>query len=175
MVRRQQIENNNSIKGHNFLLDQDEKHKKLLENLNKLIEGLSSSRDKNRKNRIYKQIDEFVKSHYRTLVACMQAGVPYYLVEHLLKSKNADLLKYKYIQKELNEIPKIHVHAHPFGSMINYMLELFKDGRKVLTSSYLHVIPLNNCFLSCISARQTKNVENCCKVVNHFTQIKLLI
>ena len=74
MVKRQQIENNNSIKGYNFLLDQDEKHKKLLENLNKLIEDLSSSRDKNRKNRIYKQIDEFVKSHIieRLLHACKQ-------------------------------------------------------------------------------------------------------
>ena len=64
------------------------------------------------------------------------------------------------------KIERIQVYAHPYKAITRYLRRKFYSH----DNSTLHLYPLNDNFLSCISAEQTECVENTCKIVNYFTE-----
>lgn len=64
------------------------------------------------------------------------------------------------------KIERIQVYAHPYKAITRYLQRKFYS----YDNSTLHLYPLNDNFLSCISAKQTECVENTCKIVNYFTE-----
>lgn len=71
--------------------------------------------------------------------------------------------------KRYNDVKKIKVIA-PGKNMVEDALEKMLMGGN--SENDLTLLPINEVCFSCISSRQTKAVENCCKVINSFTEEK---
>lgn len=73
------------------------------------------------------------------------------------------------IKKVNNNVKNIKVIA-PGKNMVEDALEKMLMGGN--SENDLTLLPINEVCFSCISYRQTKAVENCCKVINSFTEEK---
>ena len=71
------------------------------------------------------------------------------------------------IKKVNNNVKNIKVIA-PGKNMVEDALEKLMNGS--YDGNDLTLLPINEVCFSCISSRQTKAVENCCKVINCFTK-----
>ncbi len=177
--------------GYEFLLNKDEKHKKLLQILNGLLyDQINDPWQYNNQDKIA----NFAQEHYNTFIAAMQNGLPVHRFGQL-KNKNENaflniikqadekgMILAQYNNKaylintkdehnktlnliDKNQIKKIVVTAHPY---MNYD-DFDEVGSQEKESNTLYLYPLNDKFLSFISSRQTEGVENTCKIINYFT------
>ena len=106
------IENKDLNLGYEFLLNKDEKHKKLLAELNEKIRKWKMFYNKLNKTEkdeedVEKQIEDiakFISNHYRTFVARLQQGVQQSLLNELFaRDEKTGLFKYKKAHKFLKE------------------------------------------------------------------------
>ena len=98
--------------GYEFLLNKDEKHTKLLVELNekirkwKILDNIKNQTPEDKKN-LEKQIEDiakFISNHYRTFVARLQQGVQQSLLNELFaRDEKTGLFKYKKAHKFLKE------------------------------------------------------------------------
>ena len=101
------IEKKDLNPGYEFLLNKDEKHKKLLAELNEKIrtwEMLHDELNQTDEEKQIKDIAKFISNHYRTFVARLQQGVRQELLKELFaRDKKTGLFKYKKAHKFLKE------------------------------------------------------------------------